>query len=220
MVLDQLFKTIVEGAQALVEGDGAAIELPEGNDLFCVAATGSIATLQSRRTSQQTSVSGEVFRSGASLCLEREQENAEQVSEDHSGSGGQSLLLVAMATQSRTVGVLQVARSKQHSSFTNAELHQLQVIGTLAAQVIAHAEAFSEKEKLLHELQEATEKLKVLRGLLPICSHCKKIRDQTGLWNHLEVYITAHSEANFTHSICPHCAQSFYKVPMRGVPSS
>ncbi len=51
---------------------------------------------------------------------------------------------------------------------------------------------------------------KVLRGLLPICSNCKKIRDDDGYWNNIESYIKIHSEADFTHGICPECTEKLY----------
>jgi two-component system, response regulator PdtaR len=60
------------------------------------------------------------------------------------------------------------------------------------------------------ELQEALDKVKLLSGLLPICSHCKKIRDDEGYWQQVEVYIRDHSEAEFSHGICPECMRSFY----------
>ena len=52
--------------------------------------------------------------------------------------------------------------------------------------------------------------MKVLGGLLPICASCKKIRDDTGYWNKIEAYIHDHSEADFTHGICPTCARKLY----------
>ena len=67
-----------------------------------------------------------------------------------------------------------------------------------------------EKEKLIVELQEALAKVKTLSGLLPICSSCKKIRDDNGYWNQIESYIRQHSEADFTHGICPTCAKMLY----------
>ncbi len=54
------------------------------------------------------------------------------------------------------------------------------------------------------------EQVKVLRGLLPICSHCKRIRDGSGGWQQLEVYIDRHSEAEFTHGLCPDCMHEYY----------
>jgi ligand-binding sensor domain-containing protein len=60
------------------------------------------------------------------------------------------------------------------------------------------------------ELSEALGNVKQLSGLLPICAHCKKIRDDRGYWNQLEQYITERSEADFSHGICPDCAQEMF----------
>lgn len=60
------------------------------------------------------------------------------------------------------------------------------------------------------ELKATRARVKVLSGLLPICSSCKKIRDDTGYWNRIEAYIHDHSEADFTHGICPTCARELY----------
>lgn len=57
------------------------------------------------------------------------------------------------------------------------------------------------------ELQEALVKVKTLKGLLPICASCKKIRDDQGYWNQLETYIEEHSDALFTHGLCPKCLE-------------
>jgi YesN/AraC family two-component response regulator len=67
-----------------------------------------------------------------------------------------------------------------------------------------------EREKLILELQEANAKVKTLSGFLPICASCKKIRDDKGYWNQIETYISEHSEALFSHGICPDCAKILY----------
>lgn len=67
-----------------------------------------------------------------------------------------------------------------------------------------------ERNQLQAKLAEAQQQLKVLSGLLPICSFCKKIRDDQGNWKQLEEYITDHSEAQFTHSLCLPCLQIHY----------
>lgn len=64
--------------------------------------------------------------------------------------------------------------------------------------------------ELVKELQDALKKVKTLSGLLPICASCKKIRDDRGYWTQVEVYVRDHTEADFTHSICPECAQKLY----------
>jgi len=70
--------------------------------------------------------------------------------------------------------------------------------------------AEEERERLITELREALTQIKTLRGLLPICSYCKKIRDDQGYWSQLEAFITEHSEAAFSHGICPDCMQKHF----------
>ncbi len=67
-----------------------------------------------------------------------------------------------------------------------------------------------EREKLITELQAALGDIKTLRGLLPICASCKKIRDDKGSWSGLERYITDHTDAQFSHDICPDCMRKLY----------
>ncbi|MCX8031535.1 MAG: PAS domain S-box protein [Thermodesulfovibrionales bacterium] len=73
----------------------------------------------------------------------------------------------------------------------------------------------SDYEKTLldknRKLEEANSKIKTLSGIIPICMHCKQIRDDRGYWNQLEKFITEHSDALFSHSICPNCMEKFYK---------
>lgn len=67
-----------------------------------------------------------------------------------------------------------------------------------------------EKELSIDELEEALGNISTLRGMLPICAECKKIRDDKGYWNQIEVYIAEHTEADFSHGICPDCAKKLY----------
>jgi AmiR/NasT family two-component response regulator len=60
------------------------------------------------------------------------------------------------------------------------------------------------------ELEAALAQVKTLRGLLPICAACKKIRDDRGYWHEVEAYVRAHTEAEFTHGICPDCMRKLY----------
>jgi DNA-binding response OmpR family regulator len=78
---------------------------------------------------------------------------------------------------------------------------------TLLAEIAGRKAAEAEKVKLIDELQRALASVKTLRGLLPICSWCHKIRDDSGYWSQLEVYLSEHSEIDLSHSICPECAQ-------------
>ncbi len=72
-------------------------------------------------------------------------------------------------------------------------------------------EAEIEREKLITDLQDALAKIKTLKGLLPICAWCKKVRDDNGYWKQVEQYIQEHSEAEFTHGMCPDCQSKMEK---------
>jgi hypothetical protein len=69
---------------------------------------------------------------------------------------------------------------------------------------------FLNAQRLSNDVSQARQEVRQLTGLLPICANCKKIRDDSGDWQRLEEYIQDHSEADFTHSICPECARELY----------
>jgi hypothetical protein len=94
-------------------------------------------------------------------------------------------------------------------ALTNRVL-SLITIWVAAILVLLYKRAEKERDVLVRQLQDALANIKTLRGLLPICSSCKKIRDDHGYWNQLETYIGAHSDAEFTHGLCPECAQKLY----------
>ena len=67
-----------------------------------------------------------------------------------------------------------------------------------------------DRQNLIEELQRALNEVVQLRSLLPICASCKRIRDDKGYWNHIESYLSKHSNLDFTHTICPECVQEKY----------
>jgi hypothetical protein len=73
--------------------------------------------------------------------------------------------------------------------------------------LVNNLEQLDEKNK---ELVRTLKEVKILRGLLPICAGCKKIRDDNGYWNQIESYIKKYSEVEFSHGICPDCAKRYY----------
>ena len=109
------------------------------------------------------------------------------------------------------IGIAETSQSK---------LEHITVLLTVAGVLLSMAIAFFasyivvKTEKLLvgekDKLQKVLDEIKTLRGIIPICSHCKQIRDGEGLWNQLEEYIHAHSEAEFSHGICPGCLKKYY----------
>ena len=76
--------------------------------------------------------------------------------------------------------------------------------------ITARKQVEEQREELIEALQKALSEVKTLRGFLPICSYCKKIRDDKGYWSQIESYIHKHSDAEFTHGICPECAKKYY----------
>lgn len=117
------------------------------------------------------------------------------------------VLIFPLISAKSSIGVMDIAR---RNPFTASDIQRLQQIVSQVTEAILYHQAILEKEKLLQELQAAYDKMKKLSGLLPICSHCKKIRDDSGYWNQVEKYITEHSNAVFSHGICPECLQKYY----------
>jgi len=83
---------------------------------------------------------------------------------------------------------------------------------TLIRDITERAEAEREKERLIEELKDALAQVKTLKGLLPICASCKKVRDDDGYWSRLDAYLGEHSNVEFSHSICPECMKAMYPL--------
>src|SRR5437899_12753008 len=80
----------------------------------------------------------------------------------------------------------------------------------IALDITEQKQLEEQRERLIEELRNALTHIKTLRGLLPICAACKKIRDDRGYWTQIEEYISDHSDAKFSHGICPECRQKLY----------
>ena len=75
----------------------------------------------------------------------------------------------------------------------------------LTSQITKRQQAEDEKDALIIDLKKALDEVKTLQGIIPICAYCNKIRDEEGLWSKLEAYIHSHSNAEFSHGVCPEC---------------
>lgn len=93
-------------------------------------------------------------------------------------------------------------------SWLSSELRRLRWKALALAQ--QRNEVLESVRKTLEERDAALENVRVLSGLLPICAGCKKIRDDSGRWQQMESYISAHSQAKFSHGMCPDCARRYY----------
>ena len=90
--------------------------------------------------------------------------------------------------------------------------HQGRIIGAskIARDISAERDFMLAQNALIERLQNALAEIKTLRGLLPVCMHCKKIRDDQGFWQQMEAYFHRHTNVEFSHGLCPECLQRHY----------
>lgn len=89
------------------------------------------------------------------------------------------------------------------------------IYGLITSRSIAKLKATSlDRSNKIAALENAMHEIKTLKGLLPICASCKKIKDDNGNWSQFEVYIRDRSDADFSHDICPECSKNLYGVSL------
>ena len=143
-------------------------------------------------------------RDAAELFLANEIKGLNEVSKIIRNTPGDTSEFVALSKEGRSFHV--------EVSCSNVTNREDIIMGKMASfvDISQRKKGEKEKEELIGRLQEAFAKIKSLRGLLPICASCKKIRDDKGYWHQLELYVTENSEATFSHSLCPECAKNLY----------
>jgi hypothetical protein len=123
--------------------------------------------------------------------------------------GYRSVALIPIRSQGEIVGLLQL-NDRHEDCFSLDTIHFFESIAASIGVALMRKQAEEERERLISDLQKALSDIKKLSGLLPICASCKKIRDDKGYWRQIEQYIREHSEAEFTHGICPECVKQHY----------
>ncbi|HIJ56214.1 MAG TPA: PAS domain S-box protein [Deltaproteobacteria bacterium] len=108
-------------------------------------------------------------------------------------------------TKDRTVCFVEVSSSVVRNSDGKVEGRMASFVN-----ITRRKQLEQEQKALIQKLQDALEKIKTLRGLIPICAACKNIRDDRGFWHRVEEYITRHAEVKFSHGICPDCMKKLY----------
>jgi len=121
-----------------------------------------------------------------------------------------STLMVPLRYGPSLTGVLGFDSLQRQLVWSEELIALLKIAGVVFGNAIERKRSEEERSRLILELQESLAKVRTLSGLLPICASCKKIRDDRGYWNQIETYIKDRSEAEFTHGICPECAQRLY----------
>ena len=123
---------------------------------------------------------------------------------------------VIMVTASGEVDILERAFLAGASDYITKPLRSPELLARVASVLALKEEIDKRKIKELEllrkndELEKAFKEIKVLQGFIPICSYCKKIRDDAGLWQQMESYIMKHSDASFTHGVCEPCAKKYF----------
>jgi GAF domain-containing protein len=117
-------------------------------------------------------------------------------------NGYESVALVPIRRRDEIVGLIQI-NDRQVGKFTADLIEYMEMIGEQIGLAVQNALVYSKLKKALDEIE-------TLRGMIPICCHCKKIRDDSGYWHFVEKYIKKHSAAEFSHSICPECMKEHY----------
>ncbi|MDZ7695643.1 MAG: GAF domain-containing protein [Deltaproteobacteria bacterium] len=126
-----------------------------------------------------------------------------------------NVMFAPLVLNETTVGIMGLANKSE--DFNENDAKMATAFGELAAIALENSnhldkriQAEKEREKTIDELKMALAEVKTLSGLLPICSSCKKIRDDKGYWSQIEKYVSDRSDAQFSHSICPECAKRLY----------
>jgi len=83
-------------------------------------------------------------------------------------------------------------------------------VGGLCIDITSRKKIEQERESLIEQLQTIRSEVATLQHILPICSHCKQVRDDQGYWKQLETYLHQHADLSFSHSLCPSCAKKLY----------
>gem|GEM_PF-914008 len=119
-----------------------------------------------------------------------------------------NVLFAPLNIECRTVGIIGLANKP--ADFTDEDAEIATVFGELAAIALMNSRAIELLKERTDALERALAEVKVLRGLLPICAGCKKIRNDEGLWVRVDAYLAEHTDAQFTHGLCPDCVRRLY----------
>jgi integral membrane sensor domain MASE1 len=130
------------------------------------------------------------------------------------GAGLATFLLALIASWATAQGLGSFAAAASHAE--SAVVLQLflcvssAIAVSLAASMRSLEVSIDDLQRQRSELQQALDEIRTLRGLIPICAHCRKLRDDAGLWQSLERYLSSHTEAQLTHGLCPQCLDDLY----------
>lgn len=121
-----------------------------------------------------------------------------------------SLILAPIFDNHNLLGFSGFDSVKNHHKYSVHEIEIIKIFGSIAISLTKRFSLEKNLKNTIQKLQKASEDIKTLSGLLPICMSCKKIRDDQGYWNQIDTYVQQHSEAQFSHGFCPECTDKLY----------
>jgi len=136
--------------------------------------------------------------------------NAPMVDASGEQIGEASQMFAAVWDGTDVIGHVSADNLLRNHPLASHQADLLRLFGTVLGYLTTRKRVELEREYLIEQLKDALGKIKTLSGLLPICCRCKKIRDDKGYWNKIDVYVQEHSDVDFSHSICPECAEELY----------
>lgn len=205
---EEVLSLIVNESAQLLGAEAAGLRLLEGDDLVVGARTKSaVGIMASPRLKVGVGLSGLVVASGEPLAVEDISQSSLLDPDDRStmvGAGFLGFLGVPLRPKDRIIGVLNVyTRSRRR--FSPEDISVLSAFADQASVAIEKSRLYQESVDRVKDLEEALARVRQLQGLLPICAWCKKVRRDENYWQSVESYVTEHTDARFSHGICPEC---------------
>jgi transcriptional regulator with GAF, ATPase, and Fis domain len=224
----QVLWTVLKETCALLDVISSSVWLidPGERVLICQDATGpNRETLRGWRVPVGQGIVGRVASTGESVVVADTRDDSQFYAgvDQATGTEIRSIIGVPLKIQDQVTGVLEVVDTDANR-LKETDLRLLEPLAAAAATAVENARLYQRaqqeiaerkraetaREQLIVELQDALAQVRTLTGLLPMCASCKKIRDDQGYWQAVEVYIREHSDADFSHGLCPDCAKKLY----------
>lgn len=218
---DAVYSAVHDAARQLLRGDDCVIVTLQGS-----ADEADFVVVRGSAASVTRSLARRALASGRAESLDRT--TSIDVSDSAVLAGFRSALYAPFFVRGKAAGCVCVTHQKVGGLFADDEHRLAEFITTVAGAALENAEGFTRlqqwntelearvaertaaAEARARELQQALANVQALNGLLPICASCKMIRDDQGYWHQVELYIKEHSNADFSHGICPDCAARYF----------
>jgi len=183
---------------------GNRIRSPEGNGYLLECMCGNIICGRFDPSLQFFTKKGSFWSNNTSALLASTTEEDRQSNTRNycNSCGYESVALIPIKARDETIGLIQL-NDMRMGMFTQDLIEYLQMVAEQVGLAVQNSLTYT-------KLKETLEEVTALRGILPICANCKKVRDDAGYWHQVEVYIRDHSDADFSHTVCPDCAEELY----------